>query len=81
MIIHDRDTYLDPMTMGPEGLEPDGVTNLPAKQLRTSPDSRAAESGASEAKTCDIDPDLALFIARWKHLPEAARAALAEDFD
>ena len=44
--------------------------------LQSSPDSRDAKSGAFEAKTSDIDFDLALIIERWEELPEAVKAGI-----
>jgi hypothetical protein len=51
---------------------------IEGNQLRQSPDSRAAESGAVDAREAPIDPDLQAVIEAWPGLPEAVKAKVIE---
>ena len=62
--------------MGPPGLEPPNVNPCNHSTLRESANQRAAESGAVDAESGDIDPELAAVVEAWPTLPKAVKAGI-----
>ena len=62
--------------MGDDGLEPDSASPDFTKDLRKSPVSHGAKSGALSAQSALIDADLAMIIDRWHGLPQVVKAGI-----
>ena len=62
--------------VGHTGLEPESVSSSKTSHLQNVSDGRAAESGANGDEKPPHDPDLALIIERWEHLPEAVKTGI-----
>ena len=60
----------------PTGFEPGDVTPSQTKDLRHTPNQRAAECAAVEDDSPPIDPELASVIEAWDSLPPAIREAI-----
>ena len=62
--------------MGHNGLELESVSSCKTNRLRNSPKCSAVISGAIDDKKPPQDPDLALIIERWEHLPEPVKTGI-----
>ena len=60
----------------PQGLEPSDVTSSEKKDLRQTPNQRAAKSAAVGDDLPPLDPELAQVIEAWPTLPPAIREAI-----
>ena len=58
------------------GVEPTAATPISYNELGKSTTPCGAESGATEAQTAQLYPDLALIVNRWPTLPEEIRQRL-----
>ena len=52
------------------------VSSLPDNKLQDTPFSRAAKSGARDARDGDVQSELQSVIDAWPHLPEAVKAKI-----
>jgi len=66
------------MQLAEAGVEQNRVASKCGNVVQLSPDSGLAPSLAYSAKTVSIDADLALVIASWPTLPEAARRKIVK---